>query len=376
MIAGVTTRPFAASAARAGYRVTAADAFGDLDLRAIAKVLLVRPQAGQSYSPLQAAEAAASTRADLAAYTSNFENHPAAVTRLSQGCRLLGNSAATLVRVRDPIELQRVLRRAGLPALESRIRAPEPAAHQRSWLLKPVSSGGGHGIRRWSSEESVPKGMYLQQYVRGIPGSLSFAADGSRAVVLGWSRQLVGEADFGVGPFRYCGSMVGATAMFPQQNELLRYAAELAAVLTREFRLVGLNGLDFIARRGVPYPTEVNPRYSSSMELIERATGLSMFEAHLAACKGNLPATPVERGMVYAKAVVFARRRVEVRKLPGRSGTRWIADVPHAGDIILQGRPICTVFATARTVERCRTLLQRRAAAVYRSLRAEVGQAA
>ena len=378
LIAGVTTRPFAASAVRAGYRVTAVDAFGDRDLREFAEVILARSDTAKNYEPIAAAQAAASIPAQFAAYTSNFENYPAAVARLAQGRRLLGNPASTLTRIRNPIELMRVLQRFGLPTPKSRSRAPEASSPRASWLLKPRRSGGGHGIRRWSSGQPVSRSMYLQERIPGIPGSVSFVADGSSAVLLGLSRQLVGEADFGVGHYRYCGSLMAgrATPVFPGQAELLERAAEMATLLTREFRLVGLNGLDFIARRGIPYLTEVNPRYSSSMELIERSTGVSMFEAHIRACSGTLPIEPSPGATVHGKAVVFARRNIEISKLPEQSGAAWIADVPQTGELISRGRPICTVFAEARTVEACRRTLGARAAAVYRCLRARVGQAA
>jgi uncharacterized protein len=377
LIAGVTTRPFAASAVRAGYRVTAVDGFGDRDLREFAEVILARSDA-HKYDPTAAARAAARIPAHLAAYTSNFENHPAAVTRLAQGRRLLGNPASTLTRIRNPIELMRVLQRFGLPTPKTRSRAPGASSPRVSWLLKPRRSGGGHGIRRWSSGQPVPRGMYLQELISGIPGSVSFVANGSSAVLLGLSRQLVGEADFGVGHYRYCGSLIAGrdNPLFHGQAELLQRAAVMATVLTREFRLIGLNGLDFIARRDIPYLTEVNPRYSSSMELIERSTGVSMFETHIRACSGTLPVELSPETTVYGKAVVFARRDIEISKLPEQSGAAWIADLPLRGERISRGRPICTVFAEARTVEACRRSLGARAAAVYRCLRARVGRAA
>ena len=378
LIAGLTTRPFATSAARAGYRVTAVDGFGDRDLRACAEVICPRFETGQNYDPGAAAQAGSSIPAQLAAYTSNFENYPAAVTRLAQGRCLLGNPASTLTRIRNPIELMHVLRRFGLPSPKTRSRAPGASSLRVSWLLKPRRSGGGHGIRRWSSGQPVPRSMYLQERILGVPGSVSFIANGSSAMLLGLSRQLVGEADFGVGSYRYCGSLMAgrATPLFPDQAELLQRAAEMATLLTREFRLVGLNGLDFIARSGIPYLTEVNPRYSSSMELIERSTGVSMFEAHVRACSGTLAVELPRETPVHGKAVVFARRDIEIGKLPEQSGAAWIADVPQPGERISRGRPICTVFAEARTVEVCRRTLGVRAAAVYRCLRARVGHAA
>ncbi|MDQ3428018.1 MAG: hypothetical protein M3477_09335, partial [Gemmatimonadota bacterium] len=56
LLAGVSTRALAVSASRAGYRVTAIDAYGDLDLRAVAQVIGIHGNRG--YSALAAAGAA------------------------------------------------------------------------------------------------------------------------------------------------------------------------------------------------------------------------------------------------------------------------------------------------------------------------------
>ncbi|HET6836471.1 MAG TPA: ATP-grasp domain-containing protein, partial [Gemmatimonadales bacterium] len=315
LIAGVTTRALAVSAARAGYRVTAIDAFGDLDLREAAEVIVARPAApGTPYGPLQAAAEGDRIPAYYTAYTSNFENYPSAVRRLARGRRLLGNTADTLMRVRNPFTLSQALRRCGLTAPAIRSRPPSGTAARDQWLLKPRRSGGGHGITRWTRGRPVPRSMYLQQRIAGIPGSISFAANGSSAVVLGFSRQLVGDVRFGAGGYRYCGSVLGndRTRLFPRQRELLVRAAEVAEAITREFQLVGLNGIDFVAHRGVPYPIEVNPRFSASMELIEHARGTSMFRIHAEACHGLLPGSPERQSVLHGKAIVFARAGTQV----------------------------------------------------------------
>ena len=74
------------------------------------------------------------------------------------------------------------------------------------------------------------------------------------------------------------------------QAELLARATRLADAVTRRSGCAGLNGLDFIARDGVPFPIEVNPRYSASMELVKRARTCSLFALHRDACDGRLPA--------------------------------------------------------------------------------------
>jgi predicted ATP-grasp superfamily ATP-dependent carboligase len=377
LLAGVSTRALAASAARAGHRVTAVDAFGDIDLRSFAEVLPSGTGIAR-FSPAEAAERARTVPATLVAYTASFENYPDAVAALAAGRRLLGNSPEVLRRVRNPITLMGALRGRGFAVPETRASPPTARLRGRRWLMKPRRSGGGHGTSLWQPGARVPRGSYLQERIPGPAGSIVFLADGRRAVPLGLSRQLVGDPAFGAHGFRYCGSLLGTTrrAVFERQDHLLEAARGLAAAVTEEFGLIGLNGIDFIARSGVPYPIEVNPRYSASMELVGRATGLSLFELHRAACGGSLPAEESAAGPVIGKAIVFAQREVTVGE-----GLRWtaagdLADIPHPGERIERGRPICTVFATGPDASTCTERLRHRAGRIYRMVEARARGAA
>jgi predicted ATP-grasp superfamily ATP-dependent carboligase len=367
LLAGVSTRALAESAVRAGYRVTSVDAFGDADLRAVAEVVSLR-RGDRRYGADAAAVAARSVSASLVAYTSNFENHPGAVAVLARGRRLLGNPPEVLERVRNPLLLARALAARGFAVPIARASAPGLSFDGRRWLLKPRRSGGGHGTAAWRRPRPVPRSAYLQERIAGTPGSIVFAADGRRAVALGLTRQLVGERAFGSHGFRYCGSLLASagSSLFPSQAELLERATALAEATTEEFGLRGLNGLDFIARSGVPFPIEVNPRYSASMELVERAAGVSLFQAHAEGCAGRPPAPPAPPSNVWGKAIVFARHEVVID-----DPASWavdLADVPHPGERITAGRPICTVFATGRDGERCTAALAAAAESVYRAL--------
>jgi predicted ATP-grasp superfamily ATP-dependent carboligase len=368
LVAGVTTRPIASSAARAGWTVTAVDAFGDLDLRACARVIALRREDG-GFDPSAAAAAARKIPAEAAAYTSNFENHPSAVAALAAGRRLLGNPSPVLERVRDPFELMLALRRHGFETPVTRAGAPRSAAGgPRRWLLKPRRSGGGHGTSAWRPGRPVGRHQYLQERIAGAPGSIVFLADGRRALALALSRQIVGERAFGASGFRYCGSLMGA-GLFESEEGLLGRARAMADAVTREFGLVGLNGIDFIARAGVPWPIEVNPRYSASMELLERRPGTPLFELHADACTGRLPEAPPRPGRgVLGKAVIFARREVILRETRGWLRDPAIADVPHPGERIPRGRPICTVFASGRNADTCLRALGSKAAGIYRAV--------
>ena len=376
LVAGVSTRAAARSAARAGFAVTAIDAFGDLDQHASVRVLSL----AHNFTARAAALAAQTVQCDAVVYLSSFENHPKAIATLAEGRVLWGNSPETVRRVRDPLLLAEALRRRGFPAPEVRLK-PEATSMIDSWLVKPLASGGGQRIRIWDGTASLPRGCYLQEFIDGMSGSIVFVAAGGRAVPLAVSRQLVGEPAFGAEGFQYCGNILTAAPAdnapgFSQDKTLVEAARALAQAVVDEFGLVGVNGIDFIARDGSPHATEVNPRWCASMELVERAYGLSVFAAHASACTtGQLPAFDLKHrprgpGSV-GKAVVYARRDVTV----GDTRT-WltkhenIRDIPQPGEHISVGRPVCTILADAPDGPTCHEALLESAGRVYAQLEA------
>jgi predicted ATP-grasp superfamily ATP-dependent carboligase len=407
LLAGISMRAAAESAARAGFAVTAIDAFGDLDQHAAVRSLSLRRELASRVSAHAAARAARSIASGAVAYGSSFENHPRAVATLAAGRALWGNPPAVLRRVRDPRLVGEALSRRGLPVPETcavhfsnegghyvpaiggpsvrgdrppdvsaeALRAQAEGVASREWLVKPLASGGGHRVRRWRPTTRIPHGCYLQEFVDGVSGSIVFVAAGGLAVPLGISRQLAGDGAFGASGYRYCGNILTAAddAVFARGGGLADAACVLAAVVAEEFGLVGVNGIDFVARGATALAIEVNPRWCASMELVERAYGLPVFAAHAAACAaGTLPAFDLARARQRAgavgKAVVFARRDVvtgDTREWLADPGVR---DVPHPCERIGAGRPVCTIFAEGRDGAACYDALVQRAERVYAAL--------
>ena len=66
--------------------------------------------------------------------------------------------------------------------------------------------------------------------------------------------------------------------------------------------------------------------------------------------------------------VVFARRDVVTGDTRAWLADQDVRDVPHPGERIRAGQPVCTVFAEARDAAACTTALVRRADAVYAEL--------
>jgi len=376
VIAGFSTRALVESAVRAGYVVASVDAFADLDNSATPALALRAPGSGVGrFDPLGLARATAAVPGEWAAYVASFENHPDAVRLLARGRRLLGNPPSVLARARAPSVVAALLREHGFAAPELRFRVGRDSDRTR-WLAKPFASGGGHGITRWQRGDTLRRTHFLQQHIRGQPGSLVFVADGTHAVPFAFSRQLVGEPEFGASGFGYCGSILvpAKSATFRNGRALFETAVAIAHTLTRELRLVGVNGIDFIARNGTPFVTEVNPRYTASMELAERAFGFSVFGAHVGGCQAVSPCFDLESARrdsaapVFGKAVVFAKRTVVVGDTRAWLDDPTVRDVPHPGERIPRGSPVCTIFARGASEAACRAALVRRAGKLYQEI--------
>ncbi len=369
LLAGISMRAMAESAFRAGYRVTAVDGFGDLDtVRVSDRVLTPSRDLQRPYSVERLTRLSRTVTAGLVAYGANLENYPAAVERLAAGRTLLGNEPAALRLARNPIHLARVLQRHRLPAAVVRTTPPT----RGEWLLKARRSGGGRGVKVWTRGQTVPRTGYLQERLRGMPASIVFAADGERILPLALSRQLIGVRWLGASTYWYSGNILAPLEdpHLPQGKSLFDQAEAMAQVVARTCGLKGVNGIDFIARHGVPFAIEVNPRYSASLELAERAFGISAFQMHLLGCQKKLPATvelPCNFPAV-GKAIVYARRPVIAGDTRRWLDDSTIADIPWPGERIPTGHPICTVFATGTTAADCELNLRARAELVYSEL--------
>ena len=194
---------------------------------------------------------------------------------------------------------------------------------------------------------------------------------------MGLSWQLVGEQVFGASGYRYCGNILVplGDVRFAHDEALATAAQALANRVASEFGLVGVNGVDFVARDGIPYAVEVNPRWSASMELVEQAYGLSVFGAHVAACsQGKLPDFDLHHaratGTAVGKAVVFAPNDVVIGDTQAWLADGTVRDVPCPAERILAGQPVCTVFASADDTSGCHSALVRSAERIYADLAA------
>jgi predicted ATP-grasp superfamily ATP-dependent carboligase len=367
-IVGASTRSAAASAVRAGFQPLAADLFADADLRAIATATRVSPYPEGLLDWLRAVEPPAWM------YTGALENYPELVDQMAWIAPLWGNPGDVLHRVRSPRELAHVLREAGLLFPEI-CDSPKGLPTDGSWLVKTGRSASGIGVREWRGQELSDFDVSERCFQRrsgGVTNAAIYVAFEGSATLLGVTQQLNGDAAtffltwaISKNPFQYQGSI----GPWPVSTEEHATLVKLGNVLATEFELVGLFGVDYIRHvDNSLWVLEVNPRYTASVEIVERFSGVDAIAAHAAACSGNQPqldAPPILTGpwipggkeMVHGKAILIAPRDLTISERFAERALKealqdsrpTIADVPSAGTRIEAGHPIATIFVQGFT---------------------------
>lgn len=390
LIIGASSRAAAHSALRGGLRPMCVDLFGDTDLRSVADVLVIDdypqglPKTIERLPPCPWM------------YTGGLENHPRIVGQLAQWGPLLGNGPDILTRVRDPWWLEVTLRMRSLPAPGVWPAGTSHPPQDGRWLRKPLRGAGGRGISVWDAKTPpADEPVYYQHRTEGEAYSAQFVATmhSSKAPsvkLLGITRQWVGLSEACAPPFAWCGALTPVSL----PNNALETMQSVGARLAMEAGLCGLFGCDFVVDGETPWLTEVNPRYTAAMELLDFQTQSSLVASHVEACgdrgwcartgKGATGNSRLARewrpltsnpeasgehaacGIVRAKLVLFADRHVIIGDTAGFCADSDVftfpttADVPLTEQSIAPGQPICTLFAEEATEAACLARLRER----------------
>ena len=332
LVVAMSARMLAQMAVGDGYEVIALDCFGDVDLRAVA--------AGATAPTNDAlAKLADNVEADAVVYGGGFENRPDLVARISAGRELLGTEPELLGAVRDPWAVASAAHAAGARAPDTRSPAALPAGGM--WLRKPRLGGGGRGVRGWRGGVLRP-GEVFQRRITGLSCSAVAIGNGLGAALLGLTEQLHRPRRFG-----WIGNVIPPRL---PEGELAELDGQLRAVCQEvvvRFGVRGAFGVDAIWDGRHAWILEVNPRPSASLELF----GPGTFEAHVQGARGvGLSAAgPAPAASAAVKLVLFADRAVRAPD-PEWWPRGLVRDVPHAGEEIHAGAPVCTLISSTATV--------------------------
>jgi uncharacterized protein len=357
LIAAISGRALAASARRGGYVPLVADFFGDEDTRALAErhvrldTSIARGMVADEL--LDALETLASAQRPAGTVCgTGFEDRPELLARVSERWGLLGNSAETVARIKDPLAFAGLCGECGIPHPQTCL---SPPADPCGWLAKRRGGAGGTHVTPAADATENDKADYFQRRVGGTPVSALILADGRRGMVLGFSTQW--SAPSPSCPFRY-GGAVRPAALAPGLAEAMTGAVER---LVAAAPLVGLNSADFLVEDDAFWLLEINPRPGATLDIFEPPDA-SLFALHVDAIRGSLPErAPVLSGAA-ASATVYAT--VDIPSMPAIDWPEWAADRQNAGTQVSAGEPVCTVIAQADEPAAAKALAEQRVTAI------------
>jgi len=328
LVAGFATRHVAQSAWKAGYEVCAVDHFCDQDLSWYTIDRLKFDELDEL--PDRIAEMAARHRADFFVPTSGAET-------LDPPFPLAGTSREAASRLLDKLEAQRFFEHERIPVPpvareEDYPYIAKPRSGAGGWRNAVIGSGGD--LARWREENPGVEPL-LQELVKGVPASVSCLADGKgHAVAIAANEQVLRGC--GPNPFGFTGSVTPLEHPLAGQMRILGMRAAAASGCT------GSVGVDFVLGAEA-VAIEVNPRFQGTVDTVEAATGLNLFELHLEACRGNLPAQLPVPGCTAMRGILFADRDMVVKEdLAPLSPS--VSDIPWPGTSFEEGQAMVSIL--------------------------------
>ena len=309
IILGASVRAAAFSAIRAGFEPYAIDCYADRDLAAVCPAVKIERYPRDFEPALIAAPQAPWI------YTGGLENYPRLVERLAAIRPLWGNVGKGLREVRKLVRLVEAAQASGLHFPRTQFEA-FPKDWPARLLVKRRRSSGGLGVRFAAAGETkrLDGRHFYQEHIEGESASATFvAAFGPRRLARDIGTATGPRRRPEDRPFLYAGSIAPLVLNEDEGAKL----QSLGNLLAEQFGLFGLFGIDFIRNEGGLWLIEVNPRYTASVEVLERATGHSFLAFHSAACEaGTIPDQPIASTELLAgKQVVYA---AEGWNCPGR----------------------------------------------------------
>lgn len=353
---GQSVRNISLSATRAGHQVLAADFYCDLDLFDCA---------------CQVARIPALPEAEMMLHRYIEQSAPDAVvlgpgleTAEVFGIKVLNNPREKILKVSDKLWLAGWLEERGYPHIPTRSFEDVENIHNFPAVVKPRTGAGGAGcLKVWdkpglaSAAREAEGELLVQDWVDGLPASVSVIGNGREAKAVAVNEQLIGEAWTGARELRYSGNITPLEAGPGLKEEMTDLAEEIAS----DLGLLGSNGVDFILAEDGPVVVEVNPRFQGSLEAVELSTGINIFQAHLESFQGRLPEVPAPRpGRTAGRAIIYAGRDLLIDE-DLRVKIEGLTDVPRIGSEIKRNDPVASILAAGPSRKKVLSMLKDRA---------------
>jgi predicted ATP-grasp superfamily ATP-dependent carboligase len=372
-VVGIDTVSVAKSAKEAGYRIYAADYFGDIDLRRICSgcEAIIKQKRGKSCGRI---ESKFRPEAFLEMTRSLLERHEIDAILLSSGLDdffdvlyglndlvpILGNSSEVIERVRRKPGFFEELKSLRIAQPETiivkNVDEAKAAAIEIGYpvVVKPIRGFGGLGIRTAHDSKEIErafletslggKDLLVQEFINGVHASISFLVAEKNVRILTINEQMLGlHFLFQQEPFGYCGNIVPLHFA----NSILESCKCVTEKISSYFGLKGSNGIDLvISGDGTPYVMEVNPRFQGTLECVEMVLGMNLVKSHIDAClHGSLPTIRERISTFCTRLILYAPERIVA---PDLSVFPDVRDAPLPRVIIEKGEPLCSIITEGK----------------------------
>ena len=215
------------------------------------------------------------------------------------------------------------------------------------FIIKPLQGSGGYNVNLLNKDSNIDfndNEFIMQEYVNGINLSSSLLSHKNLAKNIMNSRLLTVNDFKKNNDYRYVGNIMPLTAesIMSETNDITKINNEMISAsqdLSKKFKLMGSNGVDFILNENGLYVIEINPRIQGTFECVEKTLGINMLDAHIKACRGELIQIPKAKYYSYKK-IIYSPARMKYKPL----NLDNIHDLPHVGSITEKDEPLLTVI--------------------------------
>ncbi len=245
----------------------------------------------------------------------------------------------------------------------------ETSVESSRYLIKDLKSAGGLSVAWYDHAFPHTDARYVQQYIEGSVFGVTFLTAPSFGMAVGCAEAWPNR-QHPWGPFVFHGC-IGPTSLHREEWECMDFFAE---VVNQSTNWSGIWGADFIRSDHGIYLLEINPRWTSSMELIASGLNVPLIQLHCKA-KDSIENEEARIDLIAISEKLRDRRRSNTKRIGKRimyadthrecrtdllnawrqEGWRstpleddrvQYADIPYEPTMFEPGFPICSLFSS------------------------------
>ena len=139
--------------------------------------------------------------------------------------------------------------------------------------------------------------------------------------------------------FLYCGNI---TPLVNSNSKLVNISTKISKM----YKLLGSNGVDFILHDNKVYVLEVNPRIQGTFECVEHSFDMNLAKAHIDSCNNDLVEIPKLKKFCI-KLIPYSFKDAKYNL----SGISNVFDKSSSDYLFKKGMPIASIIVSDRILE-------------------------